>query len=74
MKILITACSWCRRIDIGGGRWRKMPDTLAFAEGVKQVSHGACPVCAAKIRNEFKPMRKESPHEGKPEQVQDVSV
>lgn len=65
MKILITACSWCRRIEFGG-RWIEMPETLKAAERAKQVSHGVCNPCASKIRKEFKTMREDPPHECQP--------
>lgn len=46
----ITMCSWCKRVDLGGGEWGEVEAALAslrlFDRDVPPlISHGMCPAC-----------------------------
>jgi hypothetical protein len=47
---LITACAWCRRVEIDG-EWHLAPRmALAAIEARYTLSHSICPVCTVEGR------------------------
>lgn len=62
MKIYITACAWCDRIEVMKGQWKTMPDTLRAATLAKQVSHGICPDCDTKQRADLEELKRKKNH------------
>ena len=49
---LLRMCSWCKRIDVGGGVWLEVEDAIARlhlfdAAPLPQISHGMCDACFA---------------------------
>lgn len=52
---MLTACSWCRRVRVPGGRWVEVEEAVAaerFFHGgpVPLLTHGVCPDCASLLR------------------------
>jgi len=53
----IGMCSWCQRLDVGG-RWMEVEDVvrelrLFERPAVPQLSHGICPDCHARMRDNY---------------------
>ena len=47
---MITACAWCRRIDVDG-EWPLVPRAaLSAIDQQNSLTHTICPSCAAKLR------------------------
>jgi hypothetical protein len=51
---LLPICAWCKKIRDDKGYWSQIENYVASHSGVV-FSHGICPECAAKIRNERGP-------------------
>lgn len=49
---LFPICAWCKRIRDDRGYWGQIEDYLARHKGA-HVSHGICPDCRDKAREEF---------------------
>jgi hypothetical protein len=53
LKLCVTACCACRRVQTGDGKWSDGEDLLSLAEPRGIVTHGICEECLPKIYPEM---------------------
>ena len=56
-KEFVVICSWCKKIEVGAGRWAEIEDATEKAEifgaAPPSLTHTACPDCLATIRRQL---------------------
>lgn len=58
----LTACSWCKKIDVRNGNWQEVEDAVStlsvfLREDSPRISHGMCPSCYQNVIADFRNRR-----------------